>query len=172
MTRSSSDAPKSFQHGTPDDPAFDERIARLLHGSQDALRFVREFARLGTLHRSERLALQPQPASRACGESRWRAMDERWRRRPATGDPGQRWVWWRDPVYDRHQVFLDLIDAYRSENGLWDLFGQRRGTVTVTTFKGKHIFGSNSRSPTYTRADRTLAEGMRRTMRNGKWDPE
>jgi hypothetical protein len=62
------------------------------------------------------------------------------------------------------KFFRDLIDAYRSENGLWDLFGQRRGTVTVTTFNGKHIFGSNSDSPTYTRADRALAEGVRRVL--------
>ena len=62
------------------------------------------------------------------------------------------------------KFFRDLIDAYRSENGLWDLFGQRRGTVTVTTFNGRHIFGSNSDSPTYTRADRALAEGVRRVL--------
>ena len=36
--------------------------------------------------------------------------------------------------------------------GLW----VNGGTVTVTTFKGKHIFGSNSDSPTYTRADRVV----------------
>ena len=62
------------------------------------------------------------------------------------------------------KFFRDLIDSYRSENGLWDLFGQRRGTVTVTTFNGKHIFGSNSDSPTYTRADRALAVGVRRVL--------
>ena len=62
------------------------------------------------------------------------------------------------------KFFQDLIDAYRAENGPWDLFGYRRGTVTVTTFNGKYIFGSNSDLPTYTRADRALAEGVRRVL--------
>jgi hypothetical protein len=62
------------------------------------------------------------------------------------------------------KFFRDLIDAYRSEKGLWDLFGHRHGTVTVTTINGKYIFGSNSNSPTYTRNDQALAEGVRRAL--------
>jgi hypothetical protein len=54
-----------------------------------------------------------------------------------------------------------MIDAYRSENGLWDLFGHRRGAVTFIDIDGKKIFGSNSKSPTYTSADRTAAEKLR-----------
>jgi hypothetical protein len=46
-----------------------------------------------------------------------------------------------------------MIEAYRSENGLWDLFGHKRGAVTVTTVDGTDIFGSNSGSPTYTASD-------------------
>jgi hypothetical protein len=46
-----------------------------------------------------------------------------------------------------------VIEAHRSENGLWDLFGHKRGAVTVTTVDGTDIFGSNSGSPTYTASD-------------------
>jgi hypothetical protein len=55
----------------------------------------------------------------------------------------------------------ELIEAYRSENGPWELFGRRLGTVTWTRFSGKDIFGSNSNSPTYTRVDRGAAARMR-----------
>jgi hypothetical protein len=54
-----------------------------------------------------------------------------------------------------------MIQAHRSENGLWDLFGRKDGTVTVTTINGSNIFGSNSSSPTYSRADRVEAERFR-----------
>lgn len=46
-----------------------------------------------------------------------------------------------------------VIEAYRSENGLRDLFGHKRGAVTVTTVDRMDIFGSNSGSPTYTASD-------------------
>jgi hypothetical protein len=166
MTRSPADASKSFQSNTADDPSSDERIARLLHGSQDALRFVREFARLGALRRiglggSHYNPNQPRvPAGNPDG-GQWTSAGGGGPRL-ATRDKGGSGGGILFTIVTK--FFLDLIDAYRSENGLWDLFGQRRGTVTVTTFKGKHIFGSNSRSPTYTRADRTLAEGMRRIL--------
>ena len=45
------------------------------------------------------------------------------------------------------QVAMWVIDAFRSENGLRNLFGDRLGTVSVTTFNGENIFGSNSTSP-------------------------
>jgi hypothetical protein len=54
-----------------------------------------------------------------------------------------------------------VIERYRSENGLWDLFGHKHGTVAFTTIDGSNIFGSNSRSPTYTSADRAAAISMR-----------
>jgi hypothetical protein len=54
-----------------------------------------------------------------------------------------------------------LIEAYRSENGLRDLFGRNEGTVAVSTIDGKDIFGSNSTSPTYTATDRRVAERLR-----------
>jgi hypothetical protein len=54
-----------------------------------------------------------------------------------------------------------LIEAYRSENFLNDLFGGRRGTVTVTAIGNTEIFGSNSSSPTYSRVDRADADRLR-----------
>lgn len=39
---------------------------------------------------------------------------------------------------------MGVIEAYRSENGLRDLFGHKLGTVTWIKFNGKDIFGSNS----------------------------
>ena len=62
------------------------------------------------------------------------------------------------------EVATRVIKAYRSENGLWDLFGRKDGTVTVTTLNGSDIFGSNSGSPTYTSQDRIAAEGMRNAL--------
>jgi hypothetical protein len=62
------------------------------------------------------------------------------------------------------QVAKRMIEAYRSENGLWDLFGRRNGTVTVTTIDGKDIYGSNSTSPTYTPLDDLAARRMRDTL--------
>ena len=59
------------------------------------------------------------------------------------------------------ELALRLIDAYRSENGLWDLFGRRLGTVAATTIDGVTIYGSNSKSPSYTDADFREAERLR-----------
>ncbi len=62
-------------------------------------------------------------------------------------------------------IFIELasklVEAFRSENGLFDLFGSRTGTVAHTSLDGNDIFGSNSTSPTYTGADRRAAEQMR-----------
>jgi type II secretory pathway pseudopilin PulG len=57
-----------------------------------------------------------------------------------------------------------VMEAYRSENGLFDLFGNRDGTVAYTTIDDKDIFGANSNSPTYTPTDRREAEQMRDTL--------
>lgn len=57
-----------------------------------------------------------------------------------------------------------LIEAYRSENGLRDLFGRNEGTVAVSTIDGKDIFGSNPTSPTYTSVDDRAARQMRDTL--------
>lgn len=54
-----------------------------------------------------------------------------------------------------------VIEAYRSENGLWDLFRQKDGTVTLTKINGSDVFGSNSTSPTYTAIDDDAARAMR-----------
>ncbi|MEA2954014.1 MAG: hypothetical protein QOJ96_3534 [Alphaproteobacteria bacterium] len=53
------------------------------------------------------------------------------------------------------------IEAYRSENGLWDLFRRKDGAVTYTNINGSDIFGSNSTSPTYRTIDRAEADGLR-----------
>jgi type II secretory pathway pseudopilin PulG len=58
------------------------------------------------------------------------------------------------------------IEAYRSENGLRDLFGRHDGTVSYTTINGKDIFGSNSTSPTYEASDRAAADSMRDILIN------
>ena len=62
------------------------------------------------------------------------------------------------------ELALNVIKAYRSENGLWDLFGRQLGTVASTTIDGKTIFGSNSKSPTYSDADFREAETLRTAL--------
>jgi hypothetical protein len=57
-----------------------------------------------------------------------------------------------------------LIDTYRSENGLFDLFRRREGAVAMTEFDGEQIFGSNSTSPTVSKRDREETETLRGTM--------
>jgi type II secretory pathway pseudopilin PulG len=57
-----------------------------------------------------------------------------------------------------------VMQAYRSDKGLFDLFGNRDGTVAYTTIDDKDIFGANSNSPTYTATDRREAEQMRDTL--------
>lgn len=59
------------------------------------------------------------------------------------------------------EIARRLIEAYRSENILNDIFGGKRGAVTVTTIEDTHIFGSNSSSPTYSPADRADADRLR-----------
>jgi hypothetical protein len=56
---------------------------------------------------------------------------------------------------------MGMIEAYRSKNGLRDLFNHKTGTVAWIRLDGKDIFGSNSDSPTYSRIDRVAAEAMR-----------
>ena len=58
-----------------------------------------------------------------------------------------------------------LIRVFRSENYLFDLFNQDRGTVSQTEFDGRNIFGSNSISPTYTSQDRADADQMHNPAR-------
>jgi hypothetical protein len=54
-----------------------------------------------------------------------------------------------------------LIDAFRSENMLQDLFGRRVGAVTMTEIDGKVIFGSNSSLPGYKSIDQAEADNLR-----------
>jgi hypothetical protein len=62
------------------------------------------------------------------------------------------------------QIARKLIDAFRAENGLQDLFGRREGAVTVTTIDGKHIFGSNSGLSLYQAIDRAEANRLRASI--------
>ncbi len=164
MTRWLPDTSK--RGSSSDDPSSDERIARLLRGSQEALRFAREFARIDALHRASlgRSHYNPNQPRVAAGNpdgGQWTSAggsSTRLAARDKQG-PGPSILFTIVPKF-----FRDLIDAYRSEKGLWDLFGRRRGTVTVTTINGKYVFGSNSNSPTYTRNDQALAEGVRRAL--------
>jgi hypothetical protein len=57
-----------------------------------------------------------------------------------------------------------VIEAYRSKHGLWDLFGRKQGTVAFTTIDGVDVFGSNSKSPTYTSADEAAAIKLRNIL--------
>jgi hypothetical protein len=52
-----------------------------------------------------------------------------------------------------YQAVKRLIEAYRSDNMLSDLFGQKSGAVSVTTVDGEHIFGTHRGSQLYDRDD-------------------
>jgi hypothetical protein len=71
--------------------------------------------------------------------------------------------WPLGPQYLR-QVIRRALRVYRSENLLRDLFGRKQGAVTYTRFDGEDIFGSNSRSPMYTKADKDAATQLRDRM--------
>ena len=45
------------------------------------------------------------------------------------------------------EIAKQVIEAYRSKQGLWDLFGHKDGTIAFTTIDGTKVFGSNSTSP-------------------------
>jgi hypothetical protein len=62
------------------------------------------------------------------------------------------------------QAAKRLIEAYRSKNGLWDLFRRKHGTVAFTNIDGINVFGSNSTSPTYTSADGAAAVRLRNIL--------
>jgi hypothetical protein len=60
------------------------------------------------------------------------------------------------------QLALRAIEAYRSKERLWDLFGNKeRNTIAVTTIDGKDVFGANSRSRAYTSDDFAAARKLR-----------
>lgn len=52
-----------------------------------------------------------------------------------------------------YQVTKRLIDAYRSENILYDFLEKKKGSVSVTTIDGKDIFGTNRGSQLWDRSD-------------------
>jgi hypothetical protein len=53
------------------------------------------------------------------------------------------------------------IEAYRSDRGLFDLFGHKVGYVAVTKVDGKYFFGTNSDSDAYTPGDWAAAKNIR-----------
>ena len=53
------------------------------------------------------------------------------------------------------------MEAFRSQNGLYDLFKSKVGTVSYTTINGKDVFGSNSTSPMYYKSDQLAADALR-----------
>jgi hypothetical protein len=57
-----------------------------------------------------------------------------------------------------------LIDAFRSDNFLRNLLGEKDGTVTVTEINGEKVFGVNSTSPNYTDKDFDAAVALRDTL--------
>ena len=61
-----------------------------------------------------------------------------------------------------------LIDAFRKENLLNDFFGEKVGTVAVTSLDDKYIYGFNSGiseySGQYTREDEAVANDLRDKM--------
>jgi hypothetical protein len=63
------------------------------------------------------------------------------------------------------QLAMQAIEAYRSKERLWDLFGNKeRSAIAVTTIDGKDIFGANSRSRAYTSDDFAAARKLRDTL--------
>jgi hypothetical protein len=141
------------------------RVDRLLRNAREAHRFWREFARRSALYRipsrgSHYNPNQPRvPAGHPDG-GQWTSTGGSGTRLAANEKGPGGGI--RGPIIVK--FFQELIDAFRRENGPWDLFEYKRGTVTVTEFNGKHIFGSNSKSPTYSRADRDRAEAIRRIL--------
>jgi hypothetical protein len=53
------------------------------------------------------------------------------------------------------------IEAYRTDQLMWDMFRQRIGTVSTTEVDGVRYFGSNSTAPSYTDADYREAAAYR-----------
>jgi hypothetical protein len=140
------------------------RMQRLLSGSQAALRHALALRQMQALHRialhrSQYNPNQPRvPAGNPDG-GQWTS---------AGGGIGIRLAAADKPRPGRFALALEvikrLIEAYRSENGFWDLFGHKDGTVAWIKLNGADIYGSNSDLPTYTRVDRAAALEMRNIL--------
>jgi hypothetical protein len=148
-------------------PASHVRTERLLLDAGSAARLRHKLALMDITaqhiagHRSHFDPNQPRvPAGNPDG-GQWTSSDGGAARRLAAADTPRG----RGPAL---AILLEIakrvIERYRSEHGLWDLFGHKRGTVAVTTIDGTDVFGSNSRSPTYTSADWAAAITMRNTL--------
>jgi hypothetical protein len=59
------------------------------------------------------------------------------------------------------EVAKRAMEAFRSANGLRDLFGRNEGTLAYTEINGKGIYGANSTSAAYETSDRAAADNMR-----------
>ncbi len=62
------------------------------------------------------------------------------------------------------EIARRLIDVFRRENGQLELFGDRRGAVTVTTIDGRQIYGSNPNLGEWRSIDRSEADRLRATV--------
>jgi hypothetical protein len=134
-----------------------ERTERLLSGASGARELLHrlvlsdiELKHRLTQHRSHFNPQQPRVPAGSPEGGQW----------TSTGGSGMRLAAADRPRFGLHafsviaaELAKRVIEAYRSENGLWDLFGHKRGAVTVTTVDGTDVFGSNSGSPTYTASD-------------------
>lgn len=59
---------------------------------------------------------------------------------------------------------LKIIEALRSENILYNLFGEPTGSISTLEINGERFFGSNSRLPLYTSRDAAEADALRAVM--------
>jgi len=149
----------------PTDEMSRARTALLLHDAENAAALAHRLALLNiktqhliAAHRSHYDPNQPRvPAGHPDG-GQWTKSDVEAGIRLAAGEGrGGKGGWLRAIV----DLAMAVIEAYRSEKGLRDLFRNKIGTVSYTRFKGQDIFGSNSTSPLYTQGDRKEAGSMR-----------
>jgi hypothetical protein len=179
MTRWSSDptlsrwpwqAPTGTSH-SPEVEASDDvsqaRSQRLLSDSQAALRHALALRQMQALHR---IALyrshfnpnQPRvPAGNPDG-GQWTSAGGGAGMRLAAADKPRRGPGFLLALI--LEIAKEVIEAYRSEHGLWDLFGDKVGTIAWTKIDGTDVYGENSQSPTYAAIDRAAAERMRDTL--------
>ena len=116
--------------------------------------------------------LRSQPAACAGRPFRWWAMD---RRRSAGRHPlfGARFAAARElppigPLGGRIPLILRralrIIESLRSDNLLYDLFGDKMGSVSMLEIDGEKFFGSNSSLPLYTSRDERDADALREVL--------
>ena len=86
-------------------------------------------------------------------DDRWIGVQFAAAERPTIGPRGNFAIWL--------EIANRLIATFRRQNGQLELFGHRRGAVTVTTIDGRHIYGSNPDLGTWRSTDRNEADRLR-----------